>query len=91
MGVAVGTIDKELATVRRVLMLAAPVWRDENGRSWLAAPPLIQMLKGSARKPYPLSWQEQWRLFPQLTKDMARMALFNVNTRTRQNEVCQLR
>jgi hypothetical protein len=39
LGMAAGTINKELATVRRILNLAARVWRDENGLSWLAAPP----------------------------------------------------
>jgi len=91
MGMAVGTINKELATVRRVLNLAARVWRDENGLSWLAAPPLIQMMTGLGRKPYPLSWQEQWELFPQLPKHLERMVLFKVNTGTRQKEVCELR
>ena len=67
----VGTINKELSTVRRVLMLAARVWRDENGLSWLSAPPLTQMMTGAVRKPYPLSWQEQWVLFPELPKRMA--------------------
>ncbi len=90
MGMKVGTINKELSTVRRVLMLAARVWRDENGLSWLAAPPLIQMMTGAVRKPYPLSWQEQWTLFPELPKHLERMALFKVNTGTRQREVCEL-
>jgi len=91
MGMAVGTINKELATVRRILILAARVWRDENGLSWLTAPPLIQMVPGKARKPYPLSWQEQRRLFAELPEHLEGMALFKVNTGTRQNEVCQLR
>jgi integrase len=89
-GMAVGTINKELSTVRRVLNLAARVWRDENGLSWLAAPPLIQMLKGPARKPYPLSWPEQRQLFGLLPKHLEQMVLFKVNTGTRQNEVCEL-
>ena len=90
-GKAVGTINKELATVRRILNLAARVWRDENGLSWLSAPPLIQMLPKQGRKPYPLSWEEQGRLFGQLPDHLRQMALFKVNTGLRQNEVCQLR
>lgn len=39
MGMAVGTKNKGLATVRRILNLAVRVWRDENGLSWLAVPP----------------------------------------------------
>jgi integrase len=91
LGMAVGTINKELAIVRRILILAARVWRDENGLSWLTAPPLIQMVPGRARKPYPLSWQEQRRLFAELPEHLEGMVLFKVNTGTRQNEVCQLR
>jgi hypothetical protein len=48
LGMAVGTINKELAIVRRILILAAGVWRDENGLSWLTTPPLIQMVPGRA-------------------------------------------
>jgi integrase len=91
LGMAVGTINKELAIVRRILILAAGVWRDENGLSWLTDPPLIQMAPGRARKPYPLSWQEQRRLFAKLPEHLEGMVLFKVNTGTRQNAVCQLR
>lgn len=77
--------------MRRILILAARVWRNENGLSWLTAPPLIQMVPGRARKPYPLSWQEQRRLFAELPEYLEGMVLFKVNTGTRQNEVCQLR
>jgi len=44
-----------------------------------------------ARKPYPLSWEEQTRLFKELPPHLARMALFKVNTGTREKEVCYLR
>jgi len=91
MGMAVGTINKELATVRRILILATRVWRDENGLSWLTASPLIQMLPGQARKPYPLSWPEQRRLFAELPEHLEDMALFKVNTGLRDQEVCKLR
>jgi hypothetical protein len=40
-GLASGTINEDLSVVRRVRNLAARVWRDENGLSWLSAPPLI--------------------------------------------------
>jgi len=39
-GVSAGSINKELSCIRRVLNLAARVWRDENGMSWLDAPHL---------------------------------------------------
>ncbi|MDH3410655.1 MAG: site-specific integrase, partial [Gammaproteobacteria bacterium] len=65
-GVSAGTINKELSCVRRVLNLAARVWRHANGMSWLDAPPLIEMEQGKTRRPYPLSWEEQDRLFREL-------------------------
>lgn len=44
-----------------------------------------------ARKPYPLSWDEQTRIFQELPDHLARMALFKVNTGCREQEVCGLR
>ncbi|HEB59687.1 MAG TPA: site-specific integrase, partial [Gammaproteobacteria bacterium] len=76
----------------RILNLAARLWRDENGLTWLETPPLIQMLPVTdARKPYPLSWEEQHRLFRALPAHLARMCLFKVNTGCREQEVCRLR
>ena len=67
-------------------------WRDENGLTWLDTPPLIQMLRVTdARRPYPLSWEEQRELFHGLPDHLARMSLFKVNTGCREHEVCQLR
>lgn len=78
--------------VRRILNLAARLWRDDNGMTWLDTPPLIQMLPVTdARPPYPLSWEEQRTLFRALPDHLARMALFKVNTGCREQEVCQLR
>ena len=86
------SINFALAVVRRILNLAARLWRDEYGLTWLETAPLIQMLPVSdARKPYPLSWEEQRRLFQALPAHLARMCLFKVNTGCREEEVCQLR
>jgi integrase len=90
-GLATGTINKDLSVVRRILNLAARVWRDESGLSWLSAPPLIQMMKGPRRRPYPLSWDEQTLLFKELPDYLARMCLFKVNAGLREQEVCRLR
>jgi integrase len=90
-GVAAGTIRKELSCLRRVLNLAARVWRHDNGMSWLDTPPLIEMEQGPARRPYPLSWAEQDRLFRELPAHLQRIALFKVNTGCRKQEVLQLR
>jgi integrase len=68
------------------------LWRDEHGLTWLETPPLIQMLPVTdARKPYPLSWEEQRELFQALPDHLARMCLYKVNTGCREQEVCQLR
>ncbi len=49
------------------------------------------MEKGVTRKPYPLSWEEQDRLFRELPAHLQRIALFKVNTGCRKQEVLQLR
>ena len=90
-GVTAGTINRELGCIRRILNLAARVWRHDNGMSWLASSPLIEMEQGPARKPYPLSWEEQDWLFKELPGHLQRMALYKVNTGCREQEVCQLR
>lgn len=91
-GVKNKSINLALGIVRRILNLAARLWRDEYGLTWLETPALIQMLPiTDARKPYPLSWDEQRRLFQALPAHLARMCLFKVNTGCREQEVCQLR
>ena len=91
-GVKHKTINTALSVARRILNLAARRWRDEHGLTWLETPPLITMLSiADSRKPYPLSWDEQSRLLRELPDHLARMALFKVNTGTREQEVCQLR
>lgn len=90
-GVSAGTINKELSCIRRILNLAARVWRHDNGMSWLDAPPLIEMEQGPVRKPYPLSWEEQDCLFRELPAHLQRIALYKVNTGCRKQEVLQLR
>ena len=44
-----------------------------------------------ARRPYPLSWEEQRTLFKALPNHLSRVCLFKVNTGCREQEVCQLR
>lgn len=91
-GIKTKSINLALAVVRRILNLAARLWRDENGLTWLETAPLIQMLPiTDARRPYPLSWEEQHRLFQALPDHLTRMCLFKVNTGCREQEVCQLR
>jgi integrase len=90
-GVTATTINRSLEVVRTILNRAARSYRDDEGRPWLdALPPLITMLPESPRAPYPITWEEQDRLFPKLPARIARMALFAVNTGLRESNVCGL-
>ena len=91
-GLKAKSINLGLGTVRHILNLAASEWLDENGLTWLPNAPKIRMLQvDDARKPYPLSWEEQSRLFKELPSHLAQMALYKVNTGCRQEEVCHLK
>ena len=86
------TINHGLQIVRRILNLAYSEWIDEYGLTWLAKAPKIKLLpEHDLRKPYPLTWEEQHRLFNELPGHLERMALFAVNTGCRDQEICQLR
>jgi integrase len=86
------TINIALSVVRRILNLAARVWHDENGLTWLAQAPLIEILSVHDEKTaYPLDWSEQTKLIQKLPPHLARMALFKVNTGCREAEVCGLK
>lgn len=91
-GIKTKSINLALGVVRHILNLAASEWLDCNNLTWLRSPPKIKLLQVTdARKPYPLSWDEQTRLFGELPLHLARMALFKVITGTRDKEVCFLR
>lgn len=65
---------------------------DEYGLTWLAHAPKIKLLpEHDLRKPCPLNWEEQKRLFDALPSHLKNMALFAVNTGCRDKEVCELR
>lgn len=86
------SINYPLQLVRHILNLAANEWVDSTGKTWLANAPKIKLLSVSDhRKPYPLDWSEQIRLFNLLPGYLRDMALFKVNTGTREAEVCSLR
>ncbi|HHI9918501.1 site-specific integrase [Legionella pneumophila serogroup 1] len=90
--VSTRTINHGLMIVRRILNLAASEWMDEFGLTWLNSAPKIKLLPESdLRKPYPLSWDEQHKLFQQLPEHLKNMALFAVNTGCRDREICELR
>jgi len=91
-GIKTKSINLALGVVRHILNIAASEWLDDTGLTWLEHSPKIKLLKVTdARKPYPLSWDEQTRLFKELPDHLARMALFKVNTGCREHEVCSLR
>ena len=89
-GVSVRTINWGLEVARRILRLSAYHWRDDNGLSWIDNAPIIPFEKGQRLQPYPLSWDQQDRLFSRLTERMRDMCLFKVNTGCREQEVIQL-
>ncbi len=87
------TINLALGVVRRILNLAAAVWRDDStGNTWLAQAPKLTMLPlvGHQRDPRPITWGQQRVLLPKLPAHLARMALFVLNTGARDNVVCNL-
>ncbi len=60
-GVSHRTINMAIERVTRILRLAARVWRDEHGLTWLETAPLLSKLdeRKTRRNPYPLSWEEE--------------------------------
>lgn len=90
-GVTATTINRSLEVVRTILNRSARAYRNDQGRPWLAGmPPLISTLPETRRSPYPITWEEQDRLFPKLPARLATMALFAVNTGLRESNVCGL-
>ena len=86
------TINMPMEVVRRITNLAAGEWLDEHGLTWLQSAPKIRLLpRDDAREPYPLSWDEQTKLFAALPEHHRMMCLFAVNTGLRNKEVCGLR
>lgn len=84
--VMVGTINKELTVVTTILNRACRDWR------WIPSVPRIRHVKGPARVAYPLTWEEQMRLFEKLPNNWELgAALFAVNTGVRKGELFGLR
>jgi integrase len=91
-GQVAGTINREMAVVKRILNLASRYWRDESHQPWISAAPMLPRLREvHQRQPYPLSVAEQLLLFSELSGHLKTMALFKVNTGLRQAEVASLR
>jgi integrase len=90
-GITAGTLNRDMAIVRRVLSLSARLWRDENGNAWLDTLPLFPTIEGVKRKPRPISWQEQEVLLKALPDYLSEMALFALNTGLRDQEICAMK
>ncbi len=91
-GIKDKSINNALGAVRALLNAAANDWYDDNGLTWLAQAPKIKMLKvKDSSKPYPLSWEEQAKLFKELPDHLAEMSLFKVNCGNRESNVCRLK
>ncbi len=90
-GVTAGTLNRDIAIIRRVLSLSARLWRDDKGRPWLNIVPMFQSIQGHARKPRPISYEEQDRLLKELPGYLADMVLFALNTGLRDQEICGMK
>jgi integrase len=93
-GMAPKSINNALGWVATILNRAARVWRDVEGRPWLAqAPARISRLplKGKQARSYPLSWEEQNRLLKDMPRHLADAVLYGINTGCREQEICRLR
>jgi len=90
--VKASSVNRTLEVVRTILNRSARAWRGENGRPLLdMAPPLITMLDEDPRLPYPITWTEQDSLMAELPAHLQRMALFDINTGLRDENVVGLR
>ncbi len=82
---------QRVGRILHMLNMAAGEWPDGYGLTWLQHVPKIRLLPESHRRaPYPLSWDEQDRLFNELPVHLREMSLFKVNTGCREAEVCNL-
>lgn len=81
-----GTVCKDLTQVVTTLNKAARVWR------WIPSAPKIEHVEGDTRKAYPLTWDEQSRLFCQLPTGWdVGFGVFAINTGCRKEEILGLK
>lgn len=91
-GTKPGTINRTLATVQNVLNCCTQ-WRDKDmNLTWLLMAPKITKLDNkNARKPYPVSWEEQDLLFDHMADHLVTMATWGVHTGCREQEIVGLK
>lgn len=88
------TINLVLQAVRKILIKCARKYRDDNGRTWLDAAPLITIeAPRDSRPPYPISWDEERKLLvPELPDYIADPCMFMTNTGPRSvDELCAMK
>lgn len=86
------TLNRNVGVAARVLQDAATKWRDERTNlTWLGQVPFVNSnLPHKKRPPYPLSWDEQRLFFSELVPHLQTMAMFVVESGTRDEEICAL-
>jgi integrase len=90
-GISAGTINRDIAIIRRILTLSARLWRDEKGRPWIDTVPMFPMVPGPKRKPRPISHAEEKLLLQALPKYLAEMVQFALHTGLRDQEICGMK
>ncbi|MFI3121684.1 MAG: integrase [Methylococcaceae bacterium] len=86
-----GTLNRDMAVIRRVLNLSSKLWRDDQGRPWLDTVPMLPNIQGAKRKPRPITGIEQDKLIKGMPKYLADMTLFALHTGLRDQEICNLK
>lgn len=82
----VGTVNKDLTQIITILNRACRIWR------WLPSTPQFVRIDGDTRSPYPLTWDEQDRLFRCLPTGWdVGAAIFAINTGVRKAELFGLK
>lgn len=88
-GVSAKTINLGIEFVKLVLRKAAHYWRTD-GIPWIEHCPSIPFVRGTSKKPFPLSWEAQEKFFDNLPGRYRRMCLFDVNTGLRDRTLVNL-
>jgi integrase len=83
---AIHTLKDRLALRREIFIVT-----DGQSSGWRQLIEIQKLPDIDKRDPYPLSWEEQRLLFSELPIHLADMALFKVNTGTREQEVVNLK
>lgn len=80
LGISAGTLNRDMAIVRRVLKLSSAKRRDKQGKPWLDSAPLFPSIPGVKRKPHPITKEEERKLLMGMPQYLADMTLFALHT-----------